>query len=130
MSDEPDYLFPMEPRRPEAKFAEYVQPLIAALRMCGQDKTTELPLDEELVTRFLRDLWQMREAEWFWQRWEAGQRLLRGEIKAHVARDTGINDRVVRKVHDWAIGLDSTGGMAEVYQRLDLQKRRAPVSRT
>jgi uncharacterized protein YerC len=101
-----------------------VAPLIAALRVCGQDETMLLPVDEELLTRFLRDLWQMREAEWFWQRWEAAQGLLGGATKAEVARATGINEKVVKNVHDWAIGSESMGGMAEVYRRLDQQKRR------
>jgi hypothetical protein len=56
------------------------------------------PVDVELMTRFLRDLWQVRK--------------------------TGINERVVKNVNDWAIGSESMGGMGEVYRRLDQQKRR------
>lgn len=107
MRDEGDPTY----RDPELAFKKHMQPLIDAVRACGDD--------DDLLMRFLRDLCSLKEGQELGKRWKIATLLMQDISQKHIVDTMKVaSSKVVGRVHKWTLGEFATGGFAQVYQRL------------
>jgi uncharacterized protein YerC len=102
-------------REVEPEFKESVKDLCQALIACCSD--------EQLLERFLRDLWTLEEAKQFASRWKAARLLQAGRTQKATARELCLSTKTVNIVArfvegPYAKGQYATGGYIEVAKRL------------
>ena len=103
------------PRDVEPEFIESVKDLCQAFLACYPE--------EQLLQRFLRDLWTVEEAKQFANRWKAARLLLDGKTQNETAKELGLSSKTVNAVSrfvkgQYAKGIYATGGFAEVAKRV------------
>ena len=104
-------------REVEPEFKEYIRDICHAFLSCCSE--------EQLLQRFLRDLWTVTEAKHFANRWRAARLLLGGKSQIETARELGLSSKTVNAVARFVNGPYATGGFADVakkVQRGDLEK--------
>lgn len=98
-------------REVEPEFSESAHDLCEALLICYPDK--------DLLKRFLRDLWTVEEGRQFANRWRVARLLIEGRTQVDIARELGLSTKTVTAVARFVNGPYSTGGYAEVVNRLE-----------
>lgn len=113
-----DWCVAYKPVEPEIRENPRVQALYQAFLCCT---------NEEMLSRFLRDLWGEREHRLFANRLAAARLLLEGKPQAQVAKDLGMSTNTVNDVAKWVTGIEARGGFADVCRCLPQRSDDGPA---